>query len=550
MTSFVLNTLSTQARSLLTGETGLINSGGLLLSASSNVAVTMTGAARLVNTGSVLAVNADTIQVSGLGASIVNQGRILAGSSDGPSSVNAIEYLGRTAEAQLQITNTGLIETRARLGSAIELITGGVTITNSGTIQSVDGFAIALRDSFGGTQGMTLVNSGTIASENAVAISVDNNDRDVVQNSGQILGRVFTTGGNDVVDNEGLISGSVNVGSGDDVVVNRGVIGDPLASSNVIEVSLGSGNDTIDGMESLVELTVVGGTGDDVYFVGSKGMIVIEAGGQGNDKVISAIDFDLAGTSVERLTLTGPALRGSGNEADNVITGSFLDNTLDGRDGNDVLFGGSGNDTTDGGTGDDTLFGESGNDRLNGNDGDDQMLSGSGNDFLVGGAGNDLMDGDVGDDFLFGEAGDDRNRGGEGNDVIRSGFGFDTIDGGAGNDIIDGGPDTDVLTGGAGADRFDFQSLSDSGTLPGARDFIVDFQPGVDKLFFRGLGLTLATEADGSVADAFTGRAGEVILVPVGTTGFVMVDANGDRLTDFVIEMPNASVLSASDFIL
>ena len=55
-------------------------------------------------------------------------------------------------------------------------------------------------------------------------------------------------------------------------------------------------------------------------------------------------------------------LNGTGNDADNTITGGAGANNLLGLGGNDSIVGGAGNDTLDGGTGHDTLDGGLGND--------------------------------------------------------------------------------------------------------------------------------------------------------------------------------------------
>jgi serralysin len=59
--------------------------------------------------------------------------------------------------------------------------------------------------------------------------------------------------------------------------------------------------------------------------------------------VFAAIDYTLP-ANVEDLTLTGSAIRGTGNTLANGITGNTLDNRIDGGGGNDVLTGGGGDD--------------------------------------------------------------------------------------------------------------------------------------------------------------------------------------------------------------
>jgi Ca2+-binding RTX toxin-like protein len=81
--------------------------------------------------------------------------------------------------------------------------------------------------------------------------------------------------------------------------------------------------------------------------------------------------------------LTGTALLGTGNDANNLIGGNASNNTLSGLGGDDFLDGLGGNDT---------------------------LLGGSGNDTLAGGLGNDLMTGGTGQDvFVFNTAPGSRN---------------------------------------------------------------------------------------------------------------------------------------------
>ena len=73
------------------------------------------------------------------------------------------------------------------------------------------------------------------------------------------------------------------------------------------------------------------------------------------------------------------------------ITGTHLDDILNGDVGNDTLDGYSGNDTLNGNDGNDILWGRSGNDILNGGNGNDILWGHSGYDILNGGSGNDIL---------------------------------------------------------------------------------------------------------------------------------------------------------------
>ena len=79
----------------------------------------------------------------------------------------------------------------------------------------------------------------------------------------------------------------------------------------------------------------------------------------------------------------------TGGNADDLIAGTALADSLSGGSGNDVLFGGAGDDLIDGGAGSDLLIGGKGNDALQGGDGDDKLDGNQGDDILRGGSGTD-----------------------------------------------------------------------------------------------------------------------------------------------------------------
>lgn len=138
----------------------------------------------------------------------------------------------------------------------------------------------------------------------------------------------------------------------------------------------GGGNDTLNG-EGGTD-TLQGGAGDDTYYTSPTDSI-IEGLDAGYDTVYSSINWSLS-ANLEKLVLTGTALKGKGNS---------LDNTLLGNDSRNILNAFGGNDDIDGGGGNDLLLGGSGNDTINGGDGIDNLRGGDGNDLLTGGAGAD-----------------------------------------------------------------------------------------------------------------------------------------------------------------
>ncbi|WP_260417854.1 calcium-binding protein [Pseudomonas cichorii] len=101
------------------------------------------------------------------------------------------------------------------------------------------------------------------------------------------------------------------------------------------------GDNRLDGAQG-ADL-MIGGLGNDTYFVDNAGDVVIEDADAGNDKVISTVDYSLA-ANVEILTLSGSALNATGNAQANELFGNEHDNRLYGGAGDDFLQGGKGND--------------------------------------------------------------------------------------------------------------------------------------------------------------------------------------------------------------
>jgi Ca2+-binding RTX toxin-like protein len=117
-----------------------------------------------------------------------------------------------------------------------------------------------------------------------------------------------------------------------------GNAGDNFIAGNALDNVLDGG---VGGNDQLV-----GGAGNDSYFVHTSGSTVTENAGGGYDIVYSdAFAFQLS-ENIEALSLYGNAVRGTGNAGNNLITGNTLDNVLDGGvSGYDFLTGGAGRDS-------------------------------------------------------------------------------------------------------------------------------------------------------------------------------------------------------------
>lgn len=127
-------------------------------------------------------------------------------------------------------------------------------------------------------------------------------------------------------------------GSGSDIIRNfENVIGSDANDT----LKGNSSNNVLDG--GIGADVLMGRTGNDTYIIDSVGDTVTENAGEGTDTIISSMDYVLQ-TNVENLTLSGAAIKGTGNASNNIIIGNSANNILDGTAGSDTMQGGAGND--------------------------------------------------------------------------------------------------------------------------------------------------------------------------------------------------------------
>lgn len=148
--------------------------------------------------------------------------------------------------------------------------------------------------------------------------------------------------------------------------------------------------------------TLVGGGGNDTYYVVGTGDTITEGSSQGTDIInwyaaaASTFDMSTKASNVENFNITKNA---SGTHVALNVTGNDSNNAINGNDAANTILGGNGGDTITGAGGGDTLKGEAGNDSLNGGTGDDSLTGGAGNDTLI------LGSGDI-DTVVFESSGD------------------------------------------------------------------------------------------------------------------------------------------------
>lgn len=314
----------------------------------------------------------------------------------------------------------------------------------------------------------------------------------------------------------------------------------------------GGGNDRLDGGGGTDML--VGGTGDDLYIVDVSTDAVVEGADEGADTVQSSVSFTL-GANIERLTLTGGAITGTGNALDNVITGTAGNNTLSGNDGNDTLDGGAGNDVLVGGRGNDTYVVDTTGDVASeqAGEGADTVRT-TLNAFTLGANLENLTFDGTG---VFAGTGNAE---------------ANVITGGAGNDTLDGRANADTLVGGGGDDAYVVDNAGDVVTEQ-ADEGVDGVTASVSYTLSANVeNLTLATGATngtgnaldnriigngaanrltgGGGADYLNGGAGNDTLA--GGTGddSYVVDASGDTVTEALDEGTDLVLSSASAYTL
>lgn len=291
---------------------------------------------------------------------------------------------------------------------------------------------------------------------------------------------------------------------------------------------------------------MIGGDGDDAYYVDSTDDVVTETGGEGYDSIYTLVNYTLP-ANVEKIVALG--------STGLLLTGNALDNQLFGAAGADTLYGGLGNDKLDGRAGADSMVGGDGDDSYYVNDAGDVVveLADEGTDTvyttidyaLSANIEKVIVRGSAGL-AVTGNGSDNVMTGGSGADTLSGGEGADRINGGAGADVLIGGADNDVLTGGAGADIFVFAGV-DQG-----RDTITDFQIGVDKIGIDLAAFDLASFDAGLFESNARGLAtdADTRFVYSETTGRLFFDADGSGSGKAVLiaTLRGAPELTAADF--
>ncbi|MBJ2153373.1 calcium-binding protein [Paracoccus sp. IB05] len=328
----------------------------------------------------------DSIFVSRFATVISTSGSAI--SSDVGSNLSAFVY------GELAAHNSAI-----RFANGIDATLSGhyLFVGSTGTLTSSNsGFSTVFMV---GT-GNRVVNDGSIVSASHSALRlISGGDINSITNRGLIEGRVGLDlnlsgpAGLGVLLNSGTISGLQAAITAQSSTSTIRIINSGTITGDVI---LGSGADLVDTCSGIMNGTVSGGAGNDV-FIGNPNRAETFNGGDGVD----VLDFRNGGSVIVALDLSRPnsgqALGDAyfgfenvfGSQSNDILTGSNGNNVLTGEDGADWLHGRDGSDILRGGPGADTLAGGTGNDvfqYLSPDDGGDLIM-----DFANAGGNNDFF---------------------------------------------------------------------------------------------------------------------------------------------------------------
>ncbi|KQQ81280.1 calcium-binding protein [Aureimonas sp. Leaf324] len=239
------------------------------------------------------------------------------------------------------------IVTVGNVDDYLPLTTGDDTLSASGYTNALVA-GLAGNDIF-----RTVPTGGTFAS--SAFSGGDGNDRLIVKANDAVVGTTIYNGGAgtdslELASNTATITmtatdtgANLAVGAGGTIVashVERFVI---YGSDNVDTFVGSSGNDFLDGRGGVD--TYQGSSGNDAYTFDSSDEYVAGPDA-GIDTIWTSASVDLnRSAGVENLRLKTGNIDGTGNDLNNLITGSKGDNVIDGGAGNDQLWGKGGSDT-------------------------------------------------------------------------------------------------------------------------------------------------------------------------------------------------------------
>lgn len=256
---------------------------------------------------------------------------------------------------------------------ATSSVTGGLVANLGGGADRFDASGVSLATTIRGGGG----NDSIVGSSGNDLIEGDLGDDFIKGGTGRDV--LIGGGGNDRLNGQGGAD-TITGGAGDDCLIGGDGI-DVLNEEADVNFTLTRGNLQGQGTDRLAQFEkaiLTGGDNENVLDASGSKLQVTLIGGGGDDIL-------------------------QGGSRSDLLDGGYGSDMLVGNAGHDTISGGSGNDIAFGGTGNDCLLGEAGDDTLFGDAGNDQLLGGLDIDTLVGGLGKDSLDGVVNVDRIAGE---------------------------------------------------------------------------------------------------------------------------------------------------
>ena len=266
--------------------------------------------------------------------------------------------------------------------------------------------------------------------------------------------------GNDTIITSGN-DATITSGEGDDIISLNGA----SADNNLIQYDLGSGNDTIYGLNETSKISITAGaeyssetSGDDVIITVGENKITVAGGA--SLSTINVINYEVTALEIDN-TVNSTLI--TGTELDDSIDNSGENVTINGAAGNDYIYSAGINASINGGAGNDSIINFSASATLEGDYGDDYILNVDNNI---------LIDGSYGNDTIINYGSNVTIKPGGGNDYVTSIDDNVLIDYTGGNDTIYGLNETSTLQIGGGSGAYEiFEGEKNIGILTG--DYLV-----------------------------------------------------------------------------
>jgi Ca2+-binding RTX toxin-like protein len=489
---------------------------------------------------------------------------------DGSTGVDTASYLYAAAAVNLSLANT------------VAQATGG---SGSDTLIAIENLTgSSYHDTLGGNSSANVLDGGagndTLAGGLGNDTYVINTLADVVtEKAGEGTDLIQSAISYSLVDTDGAgvyggnvenlqLTGSANANGTGNALANL-----IYANGGVNSIDGGDGIDTV----SYLYATSTGSTGITLD------LSLVNASGQATASGISGADLI---KNIENLTGSNYADRLTGNSGANILNGGTGADTLTGGDGSDTYYVDHTGDVVSetnatastGGT--DMAYSRLSTYTLTANVENGRILSTiaanlSGNtlnNVLYAGAGDNVLDGGTGTDtvsYAYAAAGVTvslasslaQSTVGSGSDTLLSienltGGNFnDSLAGNGGNNTLTGGLGMDVLTGNGGNDIFDFNALSEMGTISTTWDRITDFNLG-DKIDLSTLDADTAFAGNQAFTAPVVGGTFSGVFANAGDLYFdnaahvLYGNTDADTVAEFAIQLLGVSTLTAADLFL